>query len=720
MATSIDSHQQSTKLCSRCAVFQLVDTPLDGIFANPENQEQETDLGWEVERAPDVLYQVFDGSDCESCAFFKRILFWWDIEDKPPTISSETTIRLSLHHVFGPDNANGYGLRAIRIKLRHDGQEDIHLDCPVTAVADDDTATLLGLQPPLSHISEETVRWMKSRMDLCVSHDHINPQKTFIPDRLIEVGPDQLRLVLTEDMVNPDLEIPHYIALTYCWGPEPHASKQLKTTSLNLSQHLQTIPESLLPQVIQDSVALARALSIPFLWVDALCILQDVSTDWDSQCAVMERIYGNAYVTVAAAASLNCEQGYLQKTDRVIIPLNPRPSNNASLVFAVYSPLYKASVGEELVISPWLERGWTFQERITATRLLMFSRRNIHFKCPSFSESMGRDQDTYDADFRMLSRDKLIPNDKLRTYQEWDETISQLNPDRAHFTRETDLLPSVAGLAALFQKQLDDEYLAGLWKNNLHRGLYWTLMGIDEISYEALLQRLESPFPYLAPSWSWASLRRYLWFDMNHPTLIADCRPEYTDLVPAITPRGSTEFGEVSHGALEMMAKVYVGTRRIVYRKVYPPFSSPQDAVRLDGEYFAHIRTDCTVEDFFATSEIPELVAPISFLLIGSTIRRNSDANYFSSRHSDSSLTLGDDHEASFSHASSDSESASAQEWTSEEIEDPANRTAYGLLIHPTGNPDEYYRVGTFLSKPFRSGGLSFFNNLKPRRVRLI
>ncbi|KAI8723027.1 HET domain-containing protein [Fusarium sp. LHS14.1] len=708
--------EQFTKLCGRCAVLQLVDTPVDGIS---KNQERETDLDWEAERTPSSLYEVFDGSDCDSCAFFKRIIFWWDIEDKPPTISSETIVRLSLHHVFGPDDANGYGLRALRIKLRHDDQEDIHLDCPVTAVGDDDTVTLLGLRPPLSHISEETVRWMKSKMDSCVSHDHINPQKSFIPDRLIEVGPDRLRLVLTKDMAKSDLEIPRYIALTYCWGPEPYASKQLKTTSLDLSEHLETIPESVLPQVIQDSAALARALSIPFLWVDALCILQDVSTDWEKQCAVMERIYGNAYVTVAAAASLNCEQGYLQKTDRVIIPLNPQTSNNAP-AFAVYSPLYKASTGEELVISPWLERGWTFQERITATRLVMFSKRNIHFKCPSFSESMGRDQDTYDADFRMLGRDKLTPDDKLRTYEEWDETVAQLNPDRAHFTRETDLLPAVAGLAALFQKQLDDEYLAGLWKNNLHRGLYWTLMGTDETSYGALLQRLDNPVPFLAPSWSWASLRRYFWFDLNHPTLMADCRPEYTDLVPNITPRGSTVFGEVSYGALDMTAKVYVGTRKIVYKQVYPAFSAPQDAVRLDGEYFAHLKTDCTVEDLFATSEIPELVTPISFLLIGSTIRRNSDANYFSSRLSDSSLTLGDGHEAAYSHASSNSESTGAPEWTSEEVEDPANRTAYGLLIHPTGNPGEYYRVGTFLSKPFRSGGLSFFNNLESRRVRLV
>ncbi|RSL67985.1 hypothetical protein CEP54_002938 [Fusarium duplospermum] len=522
-------------------------------------------------------------------------------------------------------------------------------------------------------------------------------------------------------MVNPDLEIPRYIALTYCWGPEPHASKQLKTTSLNLSQHLQKIPESLLPQAIQDSVTLARALSIPFLWVDALCILQDVSTDWDQQCAVMERIYGNAYVTVAAAASLNCEQGYLQKTDRVIIPLIPYPGNDASLGFAVYSPLYKATVGEELIISPWLERGWTFQERITATRLLMFSKRNIHFKCPSFSESMGRKSDTYDADFRMLDRDKILPGgDKLATYEEWDHTIDQLNPDRAHFTRETDLLPSVAGLAALFQKQLDDEYLVGLWKNNLHRGLHWCLMETHKPSYKALLKTLRSPVPYIAPSWSWASRLDHFLFDLYHSTLVADCRPEYTNLVATIIPRGSTEFGEVSGGTLEMTSKVYVGSSRIEYKKLYPAFSAPQDSVRLDEQYFAHIQTDCIAEDFFAQSEIPELIAPISFLLIGSTIRRNSDANYFSSRLSDSSLTLGDDPEESFSYASSGSGSPIVEDWTAEEAEDPANRTAYGLLIHPTGNSDEYYRVGTFLSKPFRSGGLSFFNELEPKRVKLI
>lgn len=523
---------------------------------------------------------------------------------------------------------------------------------------------------------------MKSKIDSCVFHDHTNPQKSFIPDRLIEVGAEGLRLVVTKAMVNlesPPLQIPRYIALTYCWGPEPYASKQLKTTSLNLSQHRQSIPESLLPQTIQDSVTLARALSIPFLWVDALCILQDVSEDWEQQCAVMERIYGNAYVAVAAASSWNCEQGFLQRADRIIIHPNPRLGKDSSPAFAVYSPLYTGPIDDEIIISPWLKRGWTFQERITSTRLLIFARRAIHFKCPSFHQSMGRKLTTYHEDFRMLDRDKLVPGDKLRTYHEWDRTVSQLNPHRAHFTRETDLLPSVAGLAALFQKQLDDEYLAGLWKNDLHWGLFWQRMETKETSYKTLLRRLESPVPYIAPSWSWASRLSYFWFGLNRPivTLSGFCRPEYTGLVPVITPRGSTEFGEVSYGALDMTTKMLSGSRRVVLREGYPLSSFSPYGVELDGNCFAHIRTDCVVEHLFAASKIPQLAAPISFLLVGSMIRQESDG-------------------------------------------DSVHKTAYGLLIHPTGNPDEYYRVGTFWSEPLESGRLSFFDSLESKRVRLV
>ncbi|KAM0426552.1 hypothetical protein ACHAPT_008244 [Fusarium lateritium] len=752
MATSAGSQEQIAQLCNRCAVLPLKSIAVDGILSTKptaveDSQEREVDLDWELESTPNSLDDAFgdSGVKCDSCTFLKRVLFWWEIQDRPASMLSAEHVRLSLHYVFRLGKTDKYELGALRIKIRPDSQEDIHVDCPVSAATDSDTGTLLGLKPPLSHIDEETIRWMKSRLESCVSHDHINPQKTFVPDRLIEVGADRLRLVLTKDIVNsqsPDSEIPRYIALTYCWGPQPHADKQLKTTSVNISQYQQEIPESPLPQAIKDSAAVARALSIPFLWVDALCILQDVASDWDKQCAVMERIYGNAYVTVAAASSENCEEGYVTRTDRILLPFQSR--DNDTVTFGVYSPLYKASVDEELPVSPWLERGWTFQERITSTRMLMFSKRNIHFKCPSFSESMGRKQETYDADFRMLDRVTIQSGDPIDTYKEWAYTVSHINPQWYHFTRETDLLPSVAGIAALFGKKLDDDYVAGLWKKNLHQCLYWVLSDTKDTRYQALLTSLKNPSPYIAPSWSWASRHNSFWFDLYHSTLTVDCRPEYDDLDAVITLRGETGFGEVRDAALEMTSKVYMGSQRITYHEVFQQITASQKSVRFDGQYFAHIQPDCYVGDLFQPADNLTLATPISFLLIGSTIRRLTDENFFSSRHSDNSVTLGDSPDEAFSDASFDQGSTSDDGGEDSEREDTVERAAfsdaasssrsvkgsetgattkraaYGLLIHPTGNPGEYYRVGTFFSKPFRSGGLSFFDELEPRRVRLV
>ncbi|RSL66362.1 hypothetical protein CEP53_003389 [Fusarium sp. AF-6] len=140
MATSIPSNPQYAKLCSRCAVFQLADASLEDISANVE---KETDLDGEVERAPDNLYEIFNGSDCDCCRFLGRILFWWDIEDKPPTLGEASSVRLSLHHVFGPDKAHGYGLRALRIKIRHGTEKTARKTFILTVLSRQSTMMIL-------------------------------------------------------------------------------------------------------------------------------------------------------------------------------------------------------------------------------------------------------------------------------------------------------------------------------------------------------------------------------------------------------------------------------------------------------------------------------------------------------------------------------------------------------------------------------------------------
>lgn len=94
-----------------------------------------------------------------------------------------------------------------------------------------------------------------------------------------------------------------------------------------------------------------------------------------------------------------------------------------------------------------------------------------------------------------------------------DRLLSTLSPDETvirgwhkmvvekvsttEFTRITDKLPSISGLAALFKPVLG-RYLAGHWERHLLSTLCWKLGNSG--------RRTETDPPYIAPSWSWASM----------------------------------------------------------------------------------------------------------------------------------------------------------------------------------------------------------------------
>ena len=78
-------------------------------------------------------------------------------------------------------------------------------------------------------------------------------------------------------------------------------------------------------------------------------------------------------------------------------------------------------------------------------------------------------------------------------------------------TVETDRLPAISGLAALFQKRLNEEmgsveYVAGLWSNALMEGLEW--QSLRSKAEEDIFPD-QKPLPgeegYIAPTWSPAS-----------------------------------------------------------------------------------------------------------------------------------------------------------------------------------------------------------------------
>lgn len=57
---------------------------------------------------------------------------------------------------------------------------------------------------------------------------------------------------------------------------------------------------------------MCRKVGIPYLWVDALCIIQDDENDKLDQIAKMGSIYKNSTITIVAASAEKVTDGFLE------------------------------------------------------------------------------------------------------------------------------------------------------------------------------------------------------------------------------------------------------------------------------------------------------------------------------------------------------------------------------------------------------------------------
>ncbi len=73
------------------------------------------------------------------------------------------------------------------------------------------------------------------------------------------------------------------------------------------------IPIPSLSKSVQDAVLVCRRLGIRYLWVDALCIVQDDTDERQREAAQMHRIYSNSHLTIAAHAAVSSKDGFLGK-----------------------------------------------------------------------------------------------------------------------------------------------------------------------------------------------------------------------------------------------------------------------------------------------------------------------------------------------------------------------------------------------------------------------
>lgn len=335
---------------------------------------------------------------------------------------------------------------------------------------------------------------------------------------------------------------------------------------------MEGIPISSLDPTIQDAIFVARGMKVPYIWIDALCIVQG-GTEWNEEASRMNEIYGGSLVTIVAASSDSVAEGFLTERQPQYVPL-PWPDSlgegdgvNLSPPNVYISPEWDKD--EDLSRESWKTRGWTMQEGLLPNRLLTYTSTQMIWECceeQRYERGVRKRLDDVVAEVQRYSSDGDISFGsgwiwKLDTFMKfksfpaylptnqdqdhipaserfrlWYELVEEYSPRR--FTNPTDRLLALSGLAKIFGDQIRcRDYVAGLWGPDLMRGLMWYTEGSALVVRHSPEREklLEAGFP----SWSWASagygVVKNRWKDNNSMWALSQAE---------FTPSGSSGDGQ--------------------------------------------------------------------------------------------------------------------------------------------------------------------------------
>ncbi|KAF2661783.1 HET-domain-containing protein [Lophiostoma macrostomum CBS 122681] len=353
----------------------------------------------------------------------------------------------------------------------------------------------------------------------------------------------------------------------------------------NYDQYKKRIETSSLPSVFQDAITMTRRLEIGYLWVDCLCIIQDDELDWDTESSRMGQVYSGAFCNFGACAAADSVLASFGDKTHVIGDVGLFVERDSQALYLPAVPVvrkdhrklyyaYTNLMHPKLALSSLMKRGWILQERLMSTRSIYFANQlgwecGELVTCETFPNGMPAVPVTapwgnVTTPFKinnLLERSALhssqSSNADERTEMEKKWLCVAERFQSCRLTFENDRLPALSGLAQCFHRVLHDEYLAGIWKNDLYRSLLW---------YRSDPQvNLHIPSDlYPVPTWSWASAQGSIRFPLAHQHCLKFDEEQQAFTLLETTLSGLTRdpFGRVKKGAIRIAGHMRKGSER--------------------------------------------------------------------------------------------------------------------------------------------------------------
>jgi hypothetical protein len=351
-----------------------------------------------------------------------------------------------------------------------------------------------------------------------------------LPKRLINV--EQMCLI-------PVYSRQRYAALSYVWGSGP----SFKTLKNNLSllhtrgslsggcqahtccattdiKYESGTDESLygsnslqLPRTITDTLHLTRRLGIKYLWIDALCIVQDDEVEKREQLTSMGSIYANAYITLVAAGGTAFSG--LRGFEMITPPMQRSIRKPPKGVWRNPNLLLQREIRDHhwrIRHSTWSSRAWTFQEQIFSRRLLVLSNESVSWEChcavwfegiEAFSIQCRQHEKTIAQGFSFL----LPPN-----LGDFEQHVKNYNLRKLTFPE--DALRAFQGILGVLNTAFVGGFVCGIPRMFFDRGLLWWVQR-DSGPARRRFPSLPGGMAEMPPTWSWAAWEGEIRFPSN-------------------------------------------------------------------------------------------------------------------------------------------------------------------------------------------------------------